>query len=70
MAALDSYILNILQEKVVLLNQKGQENKIMSDNLKIIKNTVVKIISKYSHDKKVSWQDVYSGCPRKLEPKM
>ena len=63
-------ILNTLQEKVVLFNQEGQEYKMISDNLYILKNTVVKIISNYSNDKNISRRDVYYGCQGKLELKI
>ena len=44
----------ILQENAVLFNQKGQEYKIISNTLHITKNIEVKIIQKYSNDKKMS----------------
>ena len=68
MASCGKDMLQILQEKAVLFNQKGQEYKLITNTLRITMNTVVKIIQKYSNDKKTSSSDVYSWSPRKLEP--
>ena len=57
----------ILYEKAVLFNHKGQEYKLITNTLRIRKDTAVKIIQKYINDKKTSSWDVYFGCPRKLE---
>ena len=43
-----------LQEKVVLLNQKGQEHKIISNAMNITRNSEVKIVPKFNNDKKTS----------------